>query len=186
MIINLNGWPGVGKLTTARELAKLIDGTLFDNHTVLNVGKALARDGSPEFYRLVRAVRSVAFDHILTMPPTIPVIFTNVVARGGSSGFLEENWRSIVDLAHARSSELLSVTLKCSAHENARRIVAADRALLSKRQDPELLIELANTRALFDDGATYRLAIDNSDLSPLETASEIQRWMGELAATGPA
>jgi len=26
MIANLNGWPGVGKLTTARALSKLIDG----------------------------------------------------------------------------------------------------------------------------------------------------------------
>lgn len=177
MIVNLNGWPGVGKLTTARELSKLVDGKLLDNHTLLNVGKALARDGSPEFYALVRAVRSVAFDAILELPKTVPVVLTNVVARGGISGFLEENWRAIIDLAHARKTDLYSVTLTCSPVENARRIVAFDRALLGKRQDPGLLNELANTRELYDDGATCRLTVDNSDLTPLETASTIWRWI---------
>lgn len=113
MIVNLNGWPGVGKLTTARELSKLVSGKLLDNHTLLNVGKALARDGSPEFYALARAVRSVAFD-------------------------------------------------ASSAVEKARRIAGADRALLGKRQDPELLRELANTRVLYDDGAKYRLTVDTA------------------------
>ena len=177
MIVNLNGWPGVGKLTTARELSKLVDGKLLDNHTLLNVGKALARDGSPEFYALVRAVRSVAFDAILELPQSVPVIFTNVVARGGASGFLEENWRAILDLAHMRKSDLYSVTLTCSAVENARRIAGVDRALLGKRQDPELLNELSNTRVLYDDGAKYRLTVDNSNLSPMETASKIQSWI---------
>lgn len=180
MIINLNGWPGVGKLTTARELSKLADAKLLDNHTLLNVGKALARDGSPEFYRLVRAVRSIAFDAILELPPTIPIIFTNVVARGGTSGFLEENWNAIVDLAHRRKSRLLSVTLTCTAAENARRIIGTDRGFLSKRQDPELLNELANSRELFDDGADFRTTIDNSELSPAETASKIQGWINGL------
>lgn len=93
-----------------------------------------------------------------------------------TSGFLEENWGAIIDLAHARKTDLYSVTLTCSAVENARRIAAADRALLGKRQDPGLLEELAKTRALYDEGAKYRLIIDNSDLSPMETAAEIQRW----------
>jgi len=177
MIVNLNGWPGVGKLTTARELSKLVDGKLLDNHTLLNVGKALARDGSPEFYALVRAVRSAAFDAILQLPKNDPVIFTNVVARGGTSGFLEENWRAIIDLAHARKTDLYSVTLTCSAAENARRIAAADRALLGKRQDPGLLQELAKTRLLYDEGAKHCLSVDNSDLSPVETASRIYAWI---------
>lgn len=92
MIVNLSGWPGVGKLTTARELALLMDGRLLDNHTVLNVGKAVTDEGSAAFYVLVRAVRSLAFEAILALPPHEPVILTNVVARGGTSGFLEENW----------------------------------------------------------------------------------------------
>lgn len=177
MIVNLNGWPGVGKFTTARELSKLINGTVLDNHTILNVGSAVAREASPEFYAVVRAVRSVAFDAILRLPPSVPVILTNVVARGGTGGFLEENWQSVVALAKARNCDLFSVILTCSAVESARRIVSPDRGLVGKIQDAALLIELMETRTLFDDGAKFRVRIDNSDLSPMETAARIQGWI---------
>jgi shikimate kinase len=40
MLINLNGWPGVGKLTVGRILAKTLGGRLLDNHTLLNVASA--------------------------------------------------------------------------------------------------------------------------------------------------
>lgn len=177
MIVNLNGWPGVGKLTTARELAKLTGGRVLDNHTLLNLGKALAQEGSPEFYALVRAVRSVAFDAILQLPPAVPIILTNVVARGGASGFLEENWSAILALAQARMTDVYAVTLTCSVAENARRIAGADRALLGKRQEPQLLEELARSRVLFDEGAAHRLSIENTHLSPLETARIIRDWL---------
>jgi shikimate kinase len=177
MIVNLNGWPGVGKLTTARELSKLINGTVLDNHTILNVGNAVARQASPEFYAVVRAVRAVAFDAILKLPRSVPVILTNVVARGGARGFLEENWQSVVALAKARNCDLFSVILTCSAVENARRLAAPDRRLVGKLQDAGLLVELTQTRTLFDDGAKFRMRIDNSNLSPTETAARIQSWI---------
>lgn len=182
MLINLNGWPGVGKLTTARELRKLIGGKLLDNHTILNVGKALTEEGTPEYYSLVRAVRTAAFARILGLPQTLPVIFTNVVARGGNSGFLEENWQALIYLARARNCPLFSVTLTCSAVENARRIVGDDRGILQKKQNPELLTELARMRSLFDDGASFRTVIDNTELSPLETAQRIQEWIKSVGS----
>lgn len=182
MLINLSGWPGVGKLTTARELRKLTGGKLLDNHTILNVGKALAEGGSSEYYDLVRAVRAAAFARILEVSPTLPIIFTNVVARGGSSGFLEENWQALLDLAHARNCPLFAVTLTCSAVENARRIVRSDRGVLQKKQNPELLVELMRTRSLFDDGATFRTVIDNTELSPQETAHRIKEWIEKIGA----
>lgn len=181
MIINLNGWPGVGKLTVARELSKLIDATVLDNHTILNVGSAVAGEGSPEFYAVVRAVRAVAFDAILRLPTGVPVILTNLVARGGTSGFLEENWQSVVALARARKCDLFSVILTCSAVEIARRIASPDRGLAGKIQDAASLSELMETRTLFDDGAKFRVRIDNSNLSPAETAARIRAWIRGLA-----
>jgi shikimate kinase len=35
MIISLNGWPGVGKLTVGLELADILEGRLLDSHTLL-------------------------------------------------------------------------------------------------------------------------------------------------------
>lgn len=180
MIINLNGWPGVGKLAIARELSKLIGGTVLDNHTVLNLGSAVAKRGSADYYAVVRAVRSVAFDAILRLPPDLPVILTNVVARGGESGFLEENWRSVLALAESRKCDLFSVTVTCSEVENARRITSPERALREKMNDVEALSELRRTRTLFDDGANFHLAIDTSGLSPMEAAERIEKWISGI------
>jgi shikimate kinase len=41
MIVSLNGWPGVGKLTVGLELADILEGRLLDSHTVFNVAIAL-------------------------------------------------------------------------------------------------------------------------------------------------
>ncbi|ARO27244.1 hypothetical protein CO659_05015 [Rhizobium sp. S9] len=183
MLINLNGWPGVGKLTTGRELKALIGGRLLDNHTILNVGSALAESGTSEYYQLVRAVRSAAFAAVLKLPPALPVILTNVVARGGTSGFLEENWQAIADLAKSRGCPLFSVTLTCSAVENRHRIVNGERGALGKIQDPDVLDALAGERVLFDDGATFRTTIDNTHLSPAETARHIQQWISSGGVT---
>jgi len=177
MLVNISGWPGVGKLTTGRELQAILGGKLLDNHTILNVGRALAEGGTAEYYDLVRAVRSLAFAAILKLPSDLPVILTSVVARGGSSGFLEENWQAIIDLAQARNCPLFSVTLTCSPIENARRIVSEDRGNRGKSRKAEILNKLVVERSLFDDGATHRTAIDNTASSPPETAQHIQDWI---------
>ena len=181
IVVHLGGWPGVGKLTVARALAGLMGGMVLDNHTILNVGSAVARQASPEFYAVVRAIRTVAYEAILSLPPDVPVILTNVVARGGGSGFLEENWQSVLALADARRGDLFSVTLTCSTAENARRIASPDRDLLGKIRDPASLAALTETRELFDDGATYRLRLDTSDLSPMQAAERIQQWIRDAS-----
>ena len=177
MLINISGWPGVGKLTTGRELRAIMGGRLLDNHTILNVGYALAEGGTSEYYELVRAVRSAAFTTILKLPSTLPVILTSVVARGGTSGFLEENWQAIIDLARARDCPLFSVTLMCSPAENTRRIVSEDRGNRGKSRKAEILDRLVAERSLFDDGATHRTTIDNTNSSAQETAQHIQDWI---------
>lgn len=45
MIIVLNGYPGVGKLTIGRKLAPVLRGRLLDIHAVYNVAFALLNSG---------------------------------------------------------------------------------------------------------------------------------------------
>jgi hypothetical protein len=65
MIIHMNGYPGVGKLTIGRELCRILNGRLLDNHSVYNVAFALTEFRSDAFYETVRAVRAIAYDRIL-------------------------------------------------------------------------------------------------------------------------
>ena len=41
MIIHINGFPGVGKLTIAKILAEKLGARLLDNHSIYNVALAL-------------------------------------------------------------------------------------------------------------------------------------------------
>jgi len=59
VIVHINRYPGVGKLTIGRALADLIGGKLLDNHSVFNVAFALTEFRSPAFYDAVREVRGL-------------------------------------------------------------------------------------------------------------------------------
>jgi cytidylate kinase len=60
MILHINGWPGVGKLTIGKIIAKKLKGRLLDNHAIYNVAFRLTEFRSAAFYDTVRAVRDIA------------------------------------------------------------------------------------------------------------------------------
>lgn len=124
MIISLNGWPGVGKLTVGLELADILEGRLLDSHTLFNVAITLTDYCSSEYYD---AARSIAFECVLRLPPNIPVILTNVIATGGPSGFAEEHWKAVRHLARDRGCSLYSATLDCAPDEQVRRMALPSR-----------------------------------------------------------
>jgi broad-specificity NMP kinase len=82
MLINLNGWPGVGKLTVGRRLATLIGARLIPNHAILDLAEAIADRGTTQFYEAVRSIRTAAFNQLALLAPEVPVVLTNVIVRG--------------------------------------------------------------------------------------------------------
>jgi hypothetical protein len=177
VIVHINSYPGVGKLTIGRALAELIGGRLLDNHSVFNVAFALTEFRSPVFYDTVRAVREIAYQRILDLPPGIPVVLTNWFSQGSAWG--EENWDRAITLAKARGSALNVVLLACSPEENARRIVAAGRAAKRKPQDVEMVDDNRRGRPLLDRGADRLLRLDVTNLAPDAAAREIAAWLSE-------
>ncbi|MEP7007841.1 MAG: hypothetical protein ABI810_17815 [Sphingomonas bacterium] len=177
MFISLNGWPGAGKLSVGLALAELLDARLLDNHSWMNVAIALTEFGSAAYYEAARAVRDVAFGVVLALPPEVPIIFTNVNATGGTSGFAEEHWNAIRALAAKRKVPVISVMVDCHPDERARRIVSPERRLAKKLRDPEVLHRMMARRSLFDDGADYRHTVDTTHISPENCAGEIAAWI---------
>lgn len=177
MIISLNGWPGVGKLTVGLELADILEGKLLDSHTLFNVAITLTDYRSSEYYDVARRIRDIAFEYVLRLPPDVPVIFTNVIATGGPSGFAEEHWQAVCRLARGRKCHLYSATLDCAPDEQVRRMTLPSRRAHKKLLKPEIMPELRRTRFLFDDGADYRNTFDNSGSDPHATAVEIASWV---------
>lgn len=171
MIIVINGWPGVGKLTVGRILAQALGGRLLDNHTIYNVAFSLTQFRTPEFYEAVRGVREVAFATVARLPAPEPVIMTVCYAQDSAWG--NENWDAIIALARKSGRKLLAVTLDCAAAENIRRVQIAERANLRKLTDGEELVKIREGRALLERDVDAILRIDNTLLPPEDCAARI-------------
>ena len=181
MIVHINRYPGVGKLTIGRALADLIGGKLLDNHSVFNVAFALTEFRSPAFYDTVRAVREIAYRRILELPRAVPVVLTNWYSQGSAWG--EENWARAITLAKDRECALNVVILSCLPDENARRIQSPGRAAKRKPQDPEMVGDNRKGRSLLDRGGDRLLRLDVTDLSAAEAAKTIADWLSAPAST---
>jgi predicted kinase len=183
MIININSWPGVGKLTLARHLQKLIGGRLLDNHTVFNVAFSLCEFRSPEFYETVRAVRHVAYEAAARLPAHIPVILTSAYSQGPWS---QENWGATVAMASKRGSQLYSVVLDCSLDENIRRLQSAERGVHLKLTDPVQLATMRREKVLMSEPGDHHLQFDVTDLKAAAAADKITEWLTSRSTAAAA
>ena len=177
MIININGWPGVGKLSVAEQLRQRVGGRLLDNHTIFNVAFSLCEFRTPDFYDTVRSVRRIAFAQAGKLPPDIPIVLTSAYA---DTPFGRENWAAIREMADARAVPLCNVVLDCALDENLRRLQSPSRAALRKLIDPAPLVAAREARELLSDGGDFLLRFDVSDLTPELSASRIAAWLQEL------
>lgn len=154
---------------------------LLDNHSLFNVAIALTDFGTPEYYAAARALREIAFRYARDLPAGTSLILTNVISSGGVSGFAEEHWQAVRDLARDRGVPLASVTLVCDPVEHAERIAAPERRLNKKMRDVEEIARVAASRALFDEGADYRTSFDTTAISAGVCAERIAAWLWEQA-----
>ena len=174
MIIVLNGYPGVGKLTIGRELATMMDGRLLDIHSVYNVAFALTEFKSPEFIETVEQIEAIAHDLILKLPVEKPVVLTTVLA--GSDEWGDQEWRRIVELGQHRPP-LLVVHVTCDLEENKRRIASEERVAKLKLRDPAVATRNhADAKPLLGLDEDRLLTLDATNMTPAEAAKTISAW----------
>jgi cytidylate kinase len=174
MIIVINGYPGVGKLTVGRELASLLHGQLLDIHTVYNVAFALTEFKSPEFHRAVEDVEAIAHNLILKLPAEVPVILTTVLA--GRSEWIDAEWSRLVALGHARPPFLV-VHLWCDVKENMRRIQSAQRLAKRKPIDPGMARRNQDEgKPLAGMDERFLLTLDVTTMTARDAALVIAGW----------
>jgi cytidylate kinase len=178
VIIHLNGWPGAGKLTVARVLARTLRAHLLDNHTLHNVAASLCDRGTEEYWALYEPVRDLAYTRIRALPADAVVVMTNSFLRETPRDV--EAWSRIKDLAARRGDRLVAVTLDCDLDENLVRVRGADRADNRKLMDPEPLIAWRGEYHLIDD-AENRVVVDNTRLTPEQAADRIVTYLDGLA-----
>jgi cytidylate kinase len=175
MIVHMNGYPGIGKLTIGRIVAERVGARLLDNHSIYNVALALTEFKSDAYYQTLRGVRAIAYERILELPADVPVILTNAHAQDSDWG--NECWDAVIDLAKARGSELAIVVLDCSVDENRRRIVSADRDAKRKPRDPDMFSGNVTGRPLLDRGGDRLLRLDTTALTAEQSAERVLAWL---------
>ena len=181
MIIHLNGYPGVGKLTVGRILARRLAGRLLDNHAIYDVAFALAEFRSPAWDKLARGVRDVAFQGVEALSAETPVITTNACSN---SDWGREMWQALLDLAGRRCSPFLVVSMDCAPEENARRLTSDGRGG-GTMTDPLALQAYRRNWRLLEHGGDALLRLDCTSLSAEDSASAIIYWVEARAASRP-
>lgn len=178
MLVVLNGYPGVGKLTIAQELASLLGGRLLDIHTVYNVAFALTEFRSPEFMRTVEQIEAIADDLVRKLPDGMPLVMTTVLA--GESPWGDAEWDRIVALGRDRSPFCV-VHVHCDLDENIRRIEAEGRGAKRKPRDPDMARRNhEDGKPLLGSDVSNLLKIDTTSLSSSAAANAIEIWLRQL------
>lgn len=176
MLIVLNGYPGVGKLTIGRVLAEKLGARLLDIHSVYNVAFALTEFRSPDFYYATGVVEDLADELIRRLPVDVPLVFTTVLtenARRGADADMARFARRAVGRGPLRM-----VHLQCDLDENKRRIMSPDRAGMRKPQDPQMAQRNHDGAAPLSGGdLPHLLRLDVTRLSADEAALTIIAWL---------
>ena len=118
-IIYINGYPGVGKQTIARELMSILPYPvkLLDNHLLIDPVAALLDRSSPEYYPLQQRVRSTLLSAIAQSSEllnTLSLLINN--RQANSAPLLPENmkmWRLVVALNLSRFGSVAAKRNTC-------------------------------------------------------------------------
>jgi shikimate kinase len=176
-IVHLIGFPGVGKLTVAREICAQSDFRLIDNHAINNlVFTAVRVDGRTkmpdEIWEKTRIIRETVLDTIRELSPShFSFLFTNALTDEDETDRAVAS--NIMKLAHDRGSIYIPVHLVCDMEENKRRIVSPDRDLNMKQTDSTEIEDIYQNYTLVNTGSPYQFFVDVTHRTPAEAAAFI-------------
>ncbi|CZT23858.1 uncharacterized protein RCC_09573 [Ramularia collo-cygni] len=191
-IIHLNGFPGTGKLTIARELIDLLNsrlGTLggegeqaldasklVHNHLLIDPADAILHRTQPGYQSLRKALREVIFTALVDEKAThgTTYVFTDWQS-GDSTG--TQVCKEFITMSKNRGCEYIPVIITCDEDENCRRLIDGQREQWSKVRNVDLLLQWRQRK---DPPPVYefrdlerRLEVDVTKLSAKQAAEAI-------------
>lgn len=167
-IIHLIGYPAAGKLTIAKELAKDNNFKIFDNHTVNNVLFCLT-DLTTTFPKCkdkyIEKLYKIAFKYFTKIGVSENVIFTTYLENiKGDKKF----YKLITKFAKKINHIYVPIILTPTEEALLSRVVNKERAERMKLTDTTIAKQVYKNQ-LINIKNKYKLEIDNSNLSPLQT-----------------
>jgi shikimate kinase len=167
-LLFLYGPPATGKLTIAREVAKIADFRLFHNHATLNLAREIYPEFNGQLFGLTHRLRLAVFDYAAEQGTNI--IFTNVYSGDDEdSAFV----RDTVNTVASHEGEVAFVRLYAPTHTLLERVGSESRKKLRKVADTEKLQKLLSERDPFVSVPYDSYAVDTSKQEPNESAQLI-------------
>jgi len=189
IFVLLMGFPGVGKLTIAKELGSLISARIVDNHWFNNpILHLLDEDGTAPLpkgvWEYTGRVRQTVLDAIATYsPPSANFIFTHAGLEGDERS--TRTYRQFVEAARQCDAVFVPVRLLCAEEELARRVSSPERREHLKSINVETSRSRSQNALVLDIPHQHALTLDVTFTSPLESAAAIRDHVVSRSAVGP-
>lgn len=152
MIICLIGFPGNGKLTTAKELCNIIDGVIVDNNLFNNIIFDMIDFKNAEVTSEIWEEIFVIRENMLAILKKYHIeskhyIFTNELIKGDF--YDQKVYNSVVNLSKKMNLEILSVVLYCNSGELVKRVQSNERERERKITDSDFAMRRIKGKKLF-------------------------------------
>ncbi|EJU13872.1 hypothetical protein LH128_06492 [Sphingomonas sp. LH128] len=183
MIVHLNGWPGVGKLTIGRELATRLNARLIDNHLLHDVALACTHFSDPDRWPLYEVVRHAAYAALLKRPTSEIFVMTNAFCVASERELI--GWQHVVDLAVARNCSLIPVVLTAETEENVRRLESVSRSN-RKLKDSDTFRSFIAADVIQRPDVPELIELDVTNMSAENAAGALRERIVDLVVQGLA
>ena len=183
-IIHINGFPGTGKLTIAREVVTILQNyfaasgsqdqvKLVHNHLLINPADAVLHRTQPGYQKLRKALRDAIFSTLRNEPATFTTAYLFTDWQSGDNTGLEV-CKDFQSMAHERGCYFIPIIISCEQAENIARLRNSDRESWHKITDAELLVQFRGISYpppvyVFENVET-RLELDVTSLSAQQAA----------------
>ena len=190
-VLFLNGFPGVGKLTIARHLRRILsESLLVDNHLLINPAEAIEPNRTPAHYTLRRAIRQAAFDGLKAVERKSTIfIMTSCTADNPAD---REVFSEFVDIARVRGILFVSIIIDCEPIANMARLTSAERYCgKNKLANGQVLAGLRLHNRLLDpkncQGETegvkiYHTSIDTTGCSVTRSTNMVLQFLSSVGS----
>jgi hypothetical protein len=170
-LVFIHGAPAVGKLTVARELAKLTGYRLFHNHLTVDLVSSVFPFGSEPFVRLREEVWLFVFREAANND--VSLIFTFNPENTVREQFIDET----VHVVESAGGRVYFVELTCDRNELEDRLENPSRKEFGKLSSIEQFRKLEAVGAFQFRQLPAGLTIDTSSRSPTDTAMLIGEYL---------
>jgi hypothetical protein len=171
-LVFIHGAPAVGKLTVARELAKLTGFRLFHNHLTVDLLSAVFDFGSAPFVMLREQIWLSVFREAALQ--NVSLIFTFNPERTVRDRFIQDT----LDVVAKEGGQVVFVELICSEDELERRIADPSRNEFGKLSSVQQFRELKDAGAFLFPRLPDGISLDTANQLPAATAELINEYVG--------